>query len=166
MAEAGGLELHRETMDPGALADDAVRAFRPLAEQAEVVLARVLDAGTPGTIEADPVRLAEVLTNLLTNASRHTPSGGRVTVRVGSESHGGVSFAVEDTGRGIAPELLPFVFDRFTTSADTDGTGLGLAIAKRLVEAHGGTVVAESELQHGTTIRCWFPPGSERETMA
>ncbi len=151
------LELHRETMDPGALADDAVRAFRPLAEQAEVVLAPVLDAGIPGTIEADPVRLAEVLTNLLTNALRHSPSGGRVTLRVGGEPHGGVSFAVEDTGRGIAPELLPFVFDRFTTSADTDGTGLGLAIAKRLVEARGGTIAAISNERDGTTIRFTIP---------
>ncbi len=73
-----------------------------------------------------------------------------------------MSFAVEDTGPGIEPELLPFVFDRFTTSADTDGTGLGLAIAKRLVEAHGGTIDASSNASGGTTIRCTFPAPEHR----
>ena len=68
-----------------------------------------------------------------------------------------MTFAVEDTGPGIAPELLPFVFDRFTTSADTDGTGLGLAIAKRLVEAHGGTIDAATRSGGGTAITFTIP---------
>ncbi len=157
MAEAGVLELHRETVDPGALADDAVKAFRSVTELAEVAVTFVHDAGTPATIEADPIRLAEVLANLLANATRHTPPHGRITVNVTGAPNGGASFGVEDTGRGIPPELLPFVFDRFTTSADTDGTGLGLAIAKRLVEAHGGTIQADRNANGGTTIRFTIP---------
>jgi len=157
MAEAGVLELHREPVDPRALTDDAMAAFRQMAERAGVTLASVNDGKIPVTIEADPVRLAEVLANLLTNALRHTPHEGRVTVRTVHEPGMGVSFAVEDTGPGIAPDLLPFVFDRFTSSADTDGTGLGLAIAKRLVEAHGGTIDAISNADGGTTIRFTIP---------
>ena len=84
-----------------------------------------------------------------------------MSVTVGGAPHEGVSFAVEDTGPGINPDLLPFVFDRFTTSADADGTGLGLAIAKRLVEAHGGTIDASSDA-NGTTIRCTFPAREDR----
>ena len=156
MAEAGVLELHRETIDPRSLADDVVHTFRPMADGAGIVLDASHQPGVPATIEADPVRVAEVLSNLLTNALKHTPTGGQVSVAVTGEPRGGVTFVVEDTGPGIEPELLPFVFDRFTTSTDTDGTGLGLAIAKRLVEAHGGTIDASSDAS-GTTIRCTFP---------
>ena len=156
MAEAGVLELHRESVDPRALTDDAVTAFGSMAEEAGVSLASVNVGEIPATIEADPVRLAEVLTNLLTNALRHTPSEGSITVRTTHRPRM-VSFAVEDTGPGISPDLLPFVFDRFTTSADAEGTGLGLAIAKRLVEAHGGDIEASSNPNGGTTIRFTIP---------
>jgi two-component system sensor histidine kinase ResE len=105
--------------------------------------------------------VAEVLSNLLTNALKHTPTGGHVSVSVTGEPHGGVMFTVEDTGPGIGSDVLPFVFDRFTTSAGTDGTGLGLAIAKRLVEAHGGTITASSDA-NGTMIRCTFPAREDR----
>jgi two-component system OmpR family sensor kinase/two-component system sensor histidine kinase BaeS len=161
MAEAGVLELHRETIDPRSMADDVVHTFRPMADGAGVVLDASHHPGVPATIEADPVRVAEVLRNLLTNALKHTPTGGHVSVAVTGEPLGGVTFTVEDTGPGIAPELLPFVFDRFTTSTGADGTGLGLAIAKRLVEAHGGTIDASSN-ETGTTIRCSFPPPEHR----
>ena len=102
-----------------------------------------------------------MLNNLIANALRHTPSSGHVSVTVSGAPHENVSFEVEDTGPGINPDLLPFVFDRFTTSADVDGTGLGLAIAKRLVEAHGGTIDAFSDA-NGTTIRCMFPAREDR----
>jgi len=161
MVEAGVLELHRETIDPRSLTDDAVHTFRPMAEGAGIALDATHRPGVPATIEADPVRVAEVLSNLLTNALKHTPTGGHVSVTVAGEPHGGVTFAVDDTGPGIAPELLPFVFDRFTTATGADGTGLGLAIAKRLVEAHGGTIDASSNAG-GTTIRCTFPASAHR----
>jgi two-component system, OmpR family, sensor histidine kinase BaeS len=155
-AEAGVLELHRETVDPRALADDAVQAFRSIADKAGVTLTSSYGADAPSTIEADPVRLGEVLSNLLTNALRHTPSGGRVAVSVDGVE-GVCVVVVEDTGRGIPSDQLPTVFDRFVTSADTEGTGLGLAIAKRLVQAHGGTIEATRNASGGTTIRFQIP---------
>jgi signal transduction histidine kinase len=155
MAEAGVLELHRETVDPLAVAADVVGAFRSIADEAGVTIVGA-PAASLGTIEADPVRLAEILTNLVDNALRHTPRTGRVMVRV-AHIDGVARFEVEDTGPGIGADRLPFVFDRFVTTADAGGTGLGLAIAKRLVEAHGGTIEAISPSAGGTTIRFEIP---------
>lgn len=156
MAEAGVLPLHRETVDPRSIADDTVQAFRSIAEEAGVALETQPTADAPTQMDADPVRLAEILSNLVANAVRHTPRGGHVTVRV-SPAAGGAAFDVQDTGPGIPSEQLPIVFDRFVTSADAGGTGLGLAIAKRLVEAHGGTIEALSPAKEGTTIRFVLP---------
>ena len=154
MAEEGVLPLHRETVDARGLAEDAIRAFEPTAREAGVVLD--LDAPGPVTLEADPVRLTEVLHNLLANAIRHTPAGGHVLVAV-SATKTGAHIEVRDTGPGIAADLLPHVFDRFVRSADTGGTGLGLAIAKRLVEAHGGTIEVAQPAGGGTSIACSIP---------
>jgi signal transduction histidine kinase len=156
MAEAGVLTLDRETVDPLAVTDDAVRTFRSAADAAEVTLLSVPGNDVPTSIEADPIRLAEVLSNLLANALRHTPPGGRGTLRV-EPSSGGVAFTVEDTGTGIGADRLPFVFDRFVTSADAGGTGLGLAIARRLVQAHGGSIEAHAPPTGGTRIRFVIP---------
>jgi two-component system sensor histidine kinase BaeS len=155
MAEAGVLELHRETVDPQALADDIAQAFRSMAEEAGVELT-ITGAGTHTTIEADPIRLSEVLTNLLTNAIRHTPPAGSVTIHAVT-TDAAATFRVDDTGPGIGVDQLPFVFDRFVTSADAGGTGLGLAIAKRLVEAHGGSIDARPSSTGGTTIAFTIP---------
>jgi signal transduction histidine kinase len=110
------------------------------------------------------MRIGEVLSNLLSNAIRHTPSGGSVVVSAEpaepSETVGdgrAVAITVEDTGAGIPPEALPHVFDRFVKAADSGGAGLGLAIAKSLVEAHGGTITAESPPGKGTTMRFVLP---------
>jgi len=157
MAEAGVLELHRETVDPRAVAADGITAFRESAERRGVTLVVDASPDAPTTIEADPVRLAEVVGNLLTNAIRHTPADGTVTVRVGRNGARGASFRIDDTGSGIPADQLPNVFDRFVTSADAGGTGLGLAIAKRLVEAHGGTIAATSPPSGGTSVRFDIP---------
>lgn len=157
MAEEGVLPLHRETVDVRALAEDAVRSFEPAADEAGVQLQ--VDAAESRTIEADPVRLTEVLHNLLSNAIRHTPRDGHVVVRVAA-AHGGVRVDVRDTGPGIPADLLPRIFDRSVRSADTGGTGLGLAIAKRLVEAHGGTIEATQPTGGGTNIAFTIPAGS------
>jgi two-component system sensor histidine kinase BaeS len=127
-----------------------------MAEDAGVTLEAQHTDDAPTHLDADPVRLAEILQNLVTNAVRHTPRGGRVTVRV-SPAAGGATFEVQDTGPGIPEDQLPIVFDRFVTSADAGGTGLGLAIAKRLVEAHGGTIEARSPSREGTTVRLVIP---------
>ena len=106
-------------------------------------------------IEVDPVRIREVLINLTTNALRHTPAGGRVTI--GAEVNARAIVAVSDTGQGIAPEELPNVFDRFYKSESSVGSGLGLTIAKNLVAAHGGEISAESTIGEGTTVRFTLP---------
>jgi signal transduction histidine kinase len=102
------------------------------------------------------VRITEVLANLLSNAVRHTPRGGSVVLSV-EPAGTGAGFAVADTGPGIDPRDLPHVFDRFVKSSDSSGVGLGLAIAKSLVEAHGGSITAESRQGGGTTMRFVLP---------
>jgi two-component system OmpR family sensor kinase/two-component system sensor histidine kinase BaeS len=159
-AEAGALRLHRERVGPADLVEEAVAAFRAPAEAAGVVLGRGVGDGLP-QLDVDPVRIGEVLSNLLQNALRHTPRGGAVTVQVEAEDGGRrVAFAVSDTGSGIPPETLPRVFDRFVKAVDTGGAGLGLAIARSLVLAHGGEISAHSRPGEGTTIRFVLPAGS------
>jgi two-component system OmpR family sensor kinase/two-component system sensor histidine kinase BaeS len=156
-AEAGALRLHREHVEPSTLVDDAAAAFR---SQAEVAGVRLETAVTPGlpAVDVDAFRINEVLSNLLSNALRHTPSGGSITVSA-SAGDGGIAFTVADTGSGIPPEALPHVFDRFAKEEGSPGAGLGLAIAKSLVEAHGGELTAESEPGRGTTMRFALPAG-------
>jgi signal transduction histidine kinase len=161
MAEAGVLELHRETVDPRAAAEDAAKALRADVDEAGVTI-DVVEQGAPATIEADPVRLAEILSNLLANAARYTPNGGHVTVTISADGASGAGFTVDDTGPGILADQLPFVFDRFVRSADRGGTGLGLAIAKRLVEAHGGTIEAGEAPRGGTRMRFDIPAPAGR----
>jgi two-component system sensor histidine kinase BaeS len=157
-AEAGVLQLHRETLDPVVAAERAVEAARAAADRGSVTLSANADADAPRAIDADPVRVDEVLSNLLANAVQHTPAGGRVSVTV-APAAGGVRFAIDDTGPGIAEEDLPHVFERFVTSAEAGGTGLGLAISRRLVEAHGGTIEASRSPGGGTRIRFNLPLG-------
>jgi signal transduction histidine kinase len=108
-------------------------------------------------MDIDPVRIREVLANLVGNALRHTPTGGRVTVGGATET-GWIRLEVRDTGRGVEPDLLPHIFDRFVTGDDSRGSGLGLAIARQLVVAHGGEIAAESVPGTGTIIRVRLPP--------
>jgi two-component system phosphate regulon sensor histidine kinase PhoR len=105
-----------------------------------------------------------VLRNILENAARYTPAGGSVTVR-SRRAAGGIVLEASDTGPGIPGEHLPRIFERFyrvdtARSRELGGTGLGLAIVKHIVEAHGGSVVAESRLGAGTTIRITLPAAS------
>jgi signal transduction histidine kinase len=154
-AEAGVLRLHRERVDPVALAQDATAAFRARADRGGVML-DCRAAGPVPEVDVDPVRIGEVLANLLANAIRHTPRGGSVRVLVEPDP-AGVAIAVADTGLGIDPRDLPLVFDRFVKSADSGGAGLGLAIARSLVEAHGGRITAQSAPGQGTTMRFVLP---------
>ena len=156
-AEGGALRLHRQPCEPAQLVDDAVASFRSRAGADGVVLsARVPPHLT--MVDVDPVRIGQVFSNLLSNALRHTPSGGSVVVSATALDGGAaVGFAVEDTGTGISPESLPHVFDRFVKAGDSKGAGLGLAIARSLVNAHGGDISAESAPGKGTTIRFTLP---------
>lgn len=158
IAEAGALTLHREPTDVFALVTDSVASFRAQADAAGITL--VTDAATALPQAAiDPVRLREVLSNLLANALRYTPRGG--SVRVGATaSDGRLNISVRDSGPGIAAEALPHVFDRFYKSDESRGAGLGLAIAKSLVVAHGGEISAMSEPGRGTEMRFTLPVAS------
>ena len=155
-AEAGALKLHRRRTEPRELVDTAVASFSARANEADVRLTGRVEDGLP-EIDVDPVRIGEVLSNLLSNAVRHTPPGGEVVVFAVARDRR-VELAVRDTGPGIPTDQVPHVFDRFWKSPDSPGAGLGLAIAKSLVEAHGGRIRAESG-PDGTTISFEVPSG-------
>jgi len=157
LSESGALKLQKESIDVGDLARDVVGAFNGDAAARQVTLA--IDAPDDlAPIDVDPVRIREVLANLLSNALRHTPANGSVAVRVAPGSDGSVSVEVRDTGRGMTPEEIARAFDRFYKGSDSRGTGLGLTIARSLVSAHGGDIRASSEAGHGTTISFRLPP--------
>jgi signal transduction histidine kinase len=156
LSESGALELRRERVDPSDLITDVVAAFETAAARTGVSLSAHPAPDLP-ELWADPVRLREVLSNVVANALRHTPAGGRVSVSANATPEA-VELVVADTGEGIARELLPTVFDRYLRS-DSGGSGLGLAIARSLVRAHGGTIMAESAgiAGQGTRIRVRLP---------
>jgi signal transduction histidine kinase len=154
-AEAGALRLHRERIEPGELIETAEAAHRAEAAERGVTLRTEVAPDMP-TLDVDRVRIGEVLANLISNALRHTPAGGTVTIGAGRDETN-VAFRVTDTGKGIEPDELVHVFDRFARSPESRGSGLGLAIAKSLVQTHGGTISAESEPGLGTTIRFVLP---------
>jgi two-component system sensor histidine kinase BaeS len=157
LAEGGTLPLHREPTDIADLAHDVVASFQSTAAAAGVTLTADAPDDLPLTT-ADPVRIREVLANLVANAVRHTPSGGRVTVSAAAES-GGIVVRVADTGSGIDRALLPHVFERFVKTAGSGGSGLGLAIARNLVVTHGGTIDVDSEPGAGATFTVRLPIG-------
>lgn len=152
--EAGALTLHREPVALSGLVVEVVAAYGPRAAHAGVQLTTEL-ATLPAS-DLDPMRIRQVLENLLSNAIRYTPAGGRVTISTRSTGTG-VECRVADTGRGVPAAQLPAIFDRFAKSADSGGSGLGLAIARGLVEAHGGTIAATTTPGGGLTISFMLP---------
>lgn len=152
-SEARELSLSMEPTSVPELVNEVVESFRPRAEAASVQLSGQIDDGLP-TLEMDRLRIQQALGNLLDNAIRHTPPGG--SVAVSAQPHGdGVRVEVADTGSGIASEDLPRIFDRLyradpSRHRATGGSGLGLTIARQLVEAHGGTIWAESQPGQGS----------------
>jgi len=156
-SESGALELHCEPTDLAVLAAEVVSSFRPQAEALRVELSVEAPADLP-LAEVDPIRIREVLVNLVANSLRHTPGGGRVTLGARLEAdRRRLELTVEDNGAGIPAEQLPHIFNRFYKSLGSSGSGLGLTIAKHLVEAHGGKIGAESAPGHGTTLRFTLP---------
>lgn len=183
--DAGALEIERVRVAPSELIDEAVNGLRPQADARGVtIVAEPLSALPP--VQAAPQKIGRVLNNLIDNALRHTPAGGCVTLRAVLKDEGGgvrdepsverddhhagfiqhpassILFEVCDTGAGIAPEDLPYVFDRFyrgekSRSRATGGAGLGLAIARGIVEAHGGQIWIESARGAGTAVRFTLP---------
>jgi signal transduction histidine kinase len=161
LSEAGALPLHREPTDLSVLIEDAVTSVGPTAEATGVELHAAVDDELP-LIDVDPVRIREVVVNLVANAVRHTPRDGRVEVTAHAIADDRrVRVIVTDTGSGIAPEFLEHVFERFARTPDSRGSGLGLAIARGLVEAHGGTISVASELGRGSTFQFEIPVSAE-----
>ena len=157
LAEAGQLTLEKRATDIGDLLQDAQVNFSPQAADRGVTLTLDLPTELP-QVMVDRRRIAQVLGNLLTNALRHTPGGGCVTLSAAA-SEGMVKVTVADTGKGIPSEDLPYIFERFwrgdkSRSRAAGGTGLGLAIARQLVEVHGGTIRVESTPGQGSQF--WF----------
>ncbi|GLY99950.1 HAMP domain-containing sensor histidine kinase [Actinoplanes sp. NBRC 103695] len=153
-ADAGSLRMHPEALHVNDAVDQVVDAHLPNAGAGGVRLVTEY-AGDPEVV-ADPVRLRQLVGNLLSNAIRHSRPGDAVTVRTGVEADR-LSIAVIDTGAGIAAEDLPRLFDRFWRADEsrnraTGGSGLGLPIARKIAEAHGGDITVESRLGSGTTF--------------
>jgi signal transduction histidine kinase len=150
--EAGALNLVRERTWPAEIVTDAVNLHRPLADQRGIDL-RVASGEDLPAVSVDRHRIGQVISNLIGNALKFTPTGG--TVEISAHAVGDrVCFVVADTGPGIPADQLPRLFDRFyrAPGVKESGTGLGLAIVKGIVEAHGGEVRAESELGRGTRM--------------
>jgi two-component system OmpR family sensor kinase/two-component system sensor histidine kinase BaeS len=158
LAESGSLQLRREPTDLAELIRDTAAGFEAQAREKGIRLELVLDRMEE--IQVDPLRIREVLVNLLSNAVRYTPAEGRMKVG-GAESIVGeersVLVFVQDSGAGIDPADLSRIFERFYKSSDSGGMGLGLSIARYLVEAHGGKIWAESEPGKGTKISFSIP---------
>jgi signal transduction histidine kinase len=157
LAESGALQLRKELTDLGELVRDTVAGFEMQFKEKEISLE--LDLDRLEDVSVDPQRIREVLSNLIGNALRYTPSQGVVKVGL-VESGSGLEkealLFVQDNGPGIESSDLPHIFERFYKSSDSGGMGLGLSIAKYLVEAHGGRIWAESDGQ-GTKISFALP---------
>src|SRR5262249_25649934 len=154
--DSGKIDLAREPTDLTYLMQTAVNVIRPQAENRAVHIA-VVGPEVPVVCNVDPVRIQQVVLNLLSNAVKFTPEGGLVTVSLkrladqsGEVADSEVAIEVADTGIGISPEFLPFVFDRFSQANGGinrryGGLGLGLAITRALVQMHGGTLSVQSD---------------------
>lgn len=154
--EAGTFAVRKEPVDVRSLLAEAVTMFEPRATEREITL----DCTAEGTLQAcgDRTRILQVMSNLLGNAFKFTPPGGRVVVRA-AERDGCVEVSVEDTGQGIADDHLAHVFDRFWRADGTSrgGAGLGLAICRGIISDHGGRIWVESELGRGSAFRFTLP---------
>ena len=160
MADAGQLRLQREAVGANELLQGARQAFLPMAEQGGVRLEVAID-DPDLRLDVDPSRIRQVLANLIANALQHTARGGRVELAARREGDA-VVLRVSDDGSGIPAEALPHIFERFyradaSRSEGAAGSGLGLPIARSLVEAHGGTIAAESEPGRGSAIILRLP---------
>jgi signal transduction histidine kinase len=158
-AEGGSLALDLHDVDLGTLAEECVEAARPAADDKEIELS--LRRGESGQIQGDPDRLAQMMDNLVSNAIKFTPAGGRVAVRTAFEN-GEALFEVTDTGFGISAADQAHLFDRFFRARPAvdkaiRGTGLGLTITKAIVDAHKGSITVKSTLGEGSTFLARLP---------
>src|SRR6185369_2233068 len=153
--ETGRVEMRKRPTSSATLLEAALETHRMLSEERGVQLV-VTPLAVDEEVFADPERVALVLSNLVSNALRHTPAGGQITLRA-RPTNGWVRFEVTDTGAGIAAEYQPHLFEKFFRvpgTSSTNGAGLGLFIAKEIVEGHGGEIGVKSEESRGSTF--WF----------
>jgi signal transduction histidine kinase len=156
-AETGTMKLNRSQVDLGSLASEVVAVYEDTAEDAGVALAVKVPHDL--VVNADRDRLRQALANLVDNAIKYTPSGGRVDVEAVQDG-GSVSLSVSDTGAGIAEHEVPRIWDRLyrgDQSRTTRGLGLGLSLVRASVEAQGGTVTVESQPSRGSTFTIKLP---------
>ena len=166
--EAGKLAIERKPVDLGLVVDECVEASAPAADAKGIVLAARV--GRVRKLEGDRARLAQMLDNLVSNALKFTPKGGRVDVRLNADGETAL-LEIEDTGVGIPPEEQGRLFERFFRSSTATenaipGTGLGLTITKAIVERHGGHIEIESRENAGTVVRVSLPLAAERRAKA
>jgi signal transduction histidine kinase len=163
--ESGRSRFDREPIYLEGLVRECIEILRIQAEAEHITLETDIDRGVP-TVSGDRGQLKRLLLNLMTNAIKYNDSGGWVRVSIHT-SDGMLRMTVEDNGRGIPPDSLPHLFDRFyrvpEQEARTAGTGLGLAIARRIVQAHGGTIEVESVIGSGTKFIVLLPSGGSEE---
>lgn len=150
LSEAGVLPLEKQELSVVELARDVAKSFS--AQHSGIVVEAVRDV----IANIDPVRIREVISNLLANAVRYTPADGRISIGI-EESGEQVIVTVKDTGRGMTEEQIARLFDRFYKGAESRGSGLGLAIARGIVISHGGEISATSTAGAGTSIRFTLP---------
>jgi signal transduction histidine kinase len=189
LADAGQLTLERTPTDVTALVQRVVERFQSQASARRIdlgfdpgqerkrTMGDINIAATPPlSLDIDPQRIEQILSNLLSNSLRYTPDGGRITVHIApvqasrdlltvTGAPGGVQISVHDSGPGIPPEALPHVFERFyrvdrSRSRSEGGSGLGLAIARQLAEAHGGSLIAGNHPQGGAVFSLSLPAGT------
>ncbi len=161
LADAGELKLVLQSIQPSELLAQVKQSFGPLADEHKIALKVDVQQGLPN-VRIDPERMVQVLANLVTNALRYTPTGGTVTLQA-QQSKDNIQLAVKDTGAGIPADKLPNIFERFyrieeSRYQESGESGLGLAIAKSIVEAHRGTISAESTLGVGTSVIITLQP--------
>ena len=154
-AEASGLSLNIKVFEIKPFLLDITNRYRRMFEEVDVSLTLELKENL--TVSADPEKLSQVVINLLSNSLQATPEGGNVTVSVSKVGDGGIRLSVADTGSGITPEIMPFVFERYYRVRDGGGLGIGLTIVKELVEAHGGRVTANSTPEKGSVFDVFLP---------
>jgi len=167
--ESGERPPRWENVPPAEIAEDVAASFAAPAGRKDITISRI-DGGAP-VVATDAERLRRIVENLVDNAIKYTPSGGRVEIVTGGGADGGAVLEVRDNGPGIAPEHLPRIFERFyrvdkARSREQGGTGLGLAIVKHLAEGMGATVSVASDLGQGTRFTVEVPAGREHEIFS
>jgi two-component system phosphate regulon sensor histidine kinase PhoR len=165
--ESGEHRFDTRPVQPGELLRDAEESFNERARGQGIEL--LVEDTSSGKVDADPEAIHQVFSNLVDNALKYAGSGGKLVLGA-RDSNSGVEFYIKDFGPGISSEHLPRLFERFyrvdkARSRESGGTGLGLAIVKHVVLAHGGTIRAESELNHGSTFLFVLPASLVEKAM-